>query len=79
MNGEIRDREKTFRGLKKADSPTLKGLQIYYNYMRPYEGLNGQDPTERAGIRVGEGNKWLTIIQNASQAPTPNGGNEPKN
>jgi len=24
MNGEIRDREKTMRGLKKCDSPSLK-------------------------------------------------------
>jgi hypothetical protein len=28
MNGEVRDREKTMRGLKKMDTPILKGLSI---------------------------------------------------
>ena len=39
MNGEIREREKVMRGLKKADTPVLSGLQIYHNYIRPHEGL----------------------------------------
>jgi putative transposase len=34
LNGEIRDREKTMRGLKKCNSPILKGYQIYHNYQR---------------------------------------------
>jgi putative transposase len=34
LNGEVRDREKVTRGLKKVDSPLLKGYQIYHNYMR---------------------------------------------
>jgi len=65
LNGEIRDREKVMRGVKKSDSPILKGYQIYHNYLRPHEGLNGQTPAERAGIQVEGENKWLTIIQNA--------------
>ena len=32
LNGEIRDREKVVRGLKKEDSPLLTGYQIYHNY-----------------------------------------------
>jgi putative transposase len=39
MNGEIRDREKTMRGLKKADTPILRGYQIYHNYISEHEGL----------------------------------------
>jgi hypothetical protein len=46
MNGEIRDREKVMRGLKKVDTPILTGYQIYHNYMRPHEGLNGITPAE---------------------------------
>lgn len=34
MNGEIHDREKTMRSLNKVDTPILKGLQIYHNYIR---------------------------------------------
>lgn len=65
MNGEVRDREKVMRGLKKADSPILSGYQLFHNYIRPHEGLNGKTPAEACGIRVEGNNKWITIIQNA--------------
>jgi len=65
MNGEVRDREKTMRGIKTADSAALKGYQIFHNYVRPHMGLDGKTPAEAAGITVEGENKWLTIIQNA--------------
>ncbi len=65
MNGEIRDREKTMRGIKTTDSPILKGAQVYHNYIRPHMGLEGKTPAEAAGITVEGTDKWLTIIQNA--------------
>ena len=34
MNGEIRDREKTMRGLKTKETPILTGYQIFHNYVR---------------------------------------------
>jgi hypothetical protein len=68
MNGEVRDREKTFRGLKTKDTPILKSYQLYHNFIRPHEALNGETPADRAGIKVEGENKWLTIIQNASHA-----------
>jgi hypothetical protein len=67
LNGEIRDREKVMRSLKKTDTPILTGLEIFHNYVRPNEGLEGDTPSERAGIKVEEENKWLTLIQNASK------------
>lgn len=67
LNGEIRDREKVMRGVKREDSPILKGIQIYHNYLRPHEGLNGETPADRAGIHVEGENKWLTLIQNAKK------------
>ena len=70
LNGEIRDREKTFRGLKSVDSPILTGYQIFHNFIRPHEALGGQTPADRVGIEVQGDNKWLTIIQNASKVPT---------
>ncbi len=57
MNGEVRDREKVMRGLKRMDTPILTGLQIYHNFVRPHEALNGQTPAERAGIKVDGENK----------------------
>ena len=67
FNGELRQREKVMRTLKKPDSPILSGYQIYHNYIRPHEALNGKTPAELAGIEVKGKNKWLTIIQNASK------------
>lgn len=66
FNGEVRDREKVMRGLKNSDTPILKGYQIFHNYLRPHEGLNGKTPAEACGITVKGENKWLTLIQNAS-------------
>lgn len=67
MNGEIRDREKTMRSLKKVDTPILKGLQIYHNYIRGHHGLQEKmTRAEKAGIKIEGNDKWLTIIQNAS-------------
>lgn len=40
---------------------------IYHNFMRPHEGLNGDTPAERVGIKVEGENKWLTLIQNAKK------------
>ena len=66
MNGEIRDRERVMRTLEKGDSPILKGMEIFHNYLRPHEALDGRTPSEAAGIKVEGDNKWLTLIQNAS-------------
>ena len=67
FNGNtLRMREKVIRGIKKDDSPVLKGMQIHHNYIRPHQGLDGDTPADRAGIRVLGDNKWKAIIQNAS-------------
>ena len=67
LNGEIRDREKVMRGLKKMDTPVLDGYQIYHNYIRPHMSLEGKTPSEVAGIKIEGKNKWITLIQNASK------------
>jgi putative transposase len=46
MNGEIRDREKVMRGLKKQDTPIIEGYRIFHNYVRTHEGLDGKTPSE---------------------------------
>ena len=71
-NGEGRDREKVMRGLKSKNTPILKGYQIYHNYIRSHEGLKGKTAAEACGIKVEGDNKWLTLIQNASQQPKLN-------
>jgi len=66
LNGEIRDREKTMRGLKRKRTPILQGYQLYHNFIRAHDAL-GKTPAEAAGIKVEGKNKWLTLIQNASK------------
>lgn len=68
MNGEVRDREKVMRGLKRKDTPILKGVQIFHNYIKPHEGLGGRTPADAAGVLVEGENKWLTLIENASMS-----------
>ena len=66
MNGEVRDREKVMRGVKKDNSPIFTGYQIYHNYIRPHSALGGRTPADACGIAIEGENKWLTLIQNAS-------------
>ena len=55
------------RGLKKQDTPVLKGYQLFHNYIRPHMGLEGKTPAEACGIKIEGENKWITVIQNASK------------
>jgi hypothetical protein len=57
FNGELRDREKVMRSLKKVDTPILTGYQIFHNYIQPHMGLDGQTQAEVAGIKVEGENK----------------------
>jgi transposase-like protein len=68
LNGEIRDCEKTMRGLKRRRTTILRGYQIFHSYIRPHEGLHGKTPSEACGITIEGKNKWKTLIQNASNA-----------
>lgn len=67
LNGEIRDREKVVRGLKKTDSPLISGYHIYHNYVRPHSALQNKTPAEKCGIKIEGKDKWLTLIQHASK------------
>lgn len=67
LNGEFRDREKIMRGIKKTDSVIFDGCQLYHNYVRPHMGLNGKTPAQACGIEIKGDNKWMTLIQNASE------------
>lgn len=68
MNGEIRDREKTMRGLKIDATDVINGYQIFHNYIRPHEALAGKTPADACGITIEGKNKWITLIQNASKS-----------
>lgn len=60
------------RGLKTDTTAILKGYQIFHNYIRPHEALDGKTPADACGITIEGENKWKTLIQNASKAKTKN-------
>ena len=63
LNGEIRDREKVFRGLKRMDTPIIHGMRTYYNFTKKHGALQGRTPAEASMIQVDGRNKWITLIQ----------------
>jgi hypothetical protein len=44
----------------------IEGFPVFHNFIREHEGLDGKTPAEAAGITVEGSNKWITLIQNAS-------------
>jgi transposase-like protein len=68
LHGTKRDREKVMRGLKNEETPIIPMQDIYYNYVRSHQGLEGKTPAEKAGIGIEEQNKWLGLIKKASKS-----------
>ena len=54
LQGTIRDRDKTLRGLKARDTGQayVDGLVLHYNYFRPHEALDDKRPAEAAGAEI---------------------------
>ena len=57
LNGTVREREKVMRGLKEEQTPIIPMNKIYYNFIRPHQGLEGKTPAEMAGIGINGENK----------------------
>lgn len=69
LNGTIRERTKVMRGFDNdiGTQEFCGGIQTYYNYIRPHQGLNGLTPALAAGIPFGmEGNRWIRMIELAN-------------
>jgi len=63
LQGTVRDRNKTQRGLEIPNSPFIKGHQLYYNFIRPHESLNGYTPAHFANIYLGlDDKKWENLL-----------------
>ena len=54
LQGTLRDRDKTLRGLKQRETGQayIDGLVLHYNYFRPHESLKGKRPAEAAGAEL---------------------------
>jgi len=54
--------------IKDTDTVFLDGQRLYYNHIRPHQGLNGKTPAEVAGLDLAlDKNKWESLIKKASQ------------
>jgi len=67
LHNTIRDRTKIMRGfhgsLESAKS-IMKGMEIYYNFVRKHQGIDGQTPSEIAIPELSlNTNKWLSLIK----------------
>jgi transposase-like protein len=65
LNGTFRERTKVVRsfdsGLGAAEFAA--GMQTYYNYIRPHQGIGGLTPAQMANIPLNlSGNRWETMI-----------------
>ena len=66
IQGTIRERNKTQRGLKDEYSPFVRGHQLYYNFIRSHQSLYGYTPAQVAGIDLDLGiNKWENLLINS--------------
>ena len=65
LNGTFRERTKVFRSLDNPVSAEefALGMQTYYNYIRPHQGIGGLVPAQLANIPINlMGNRWETMI-----------------
>ena len=54
LQGTLRDRDKTLRGLKGRDTGQeyIDGLVVHYNYIRPHQALKGKRPAQAADSEI---------------------------
>ena len=64
-HGTYRERDKVMRALenKRTSVDMSKYWKLYYNFLRPHQGLNGKTPSEMAGIEIEGKDKWLSLIK----------------
>jgi transposase-like protein len=69
LNGTFRERTKVVRSFDSPLGATefAAGIQTYYNYIRPHQGIGGLTPAQMAGIPLDlTGNRWRKMIELAN-------------
>jgi len=70
LHNSIRERTKTFRGFHgslESAQVIMKGIEIYYNFIRKHQAI-GKCPYELAtDIRLENSNKWMELIKLSKQ------------
>jgi len=67
LHNTIRDRTKIMRGFHgslESARAIMKGIEIYYNFVRKHQGIEGKTPSEEAIPELClSTNKWLSLIK----------------
>lgn len=63
LHGTRRDGDKVVRGLKTEETPIVSMQDIYHNYIRPHQALEGRAPAQKAGLGIEDQNRWLGPIK----------------
>jgi transposase-like protein len=67
LHNTIRDRTKIMRGFHgslESARAIMKGMEIYYNFVRKHQGIEGKTPSEKAIPKLClSTNKWLSLIK----------------
>jgi len=73
LHNTIRQRTKGFRGFHgslESAYALMKGLEIYYNFIKKHEALKGKTPSDVAilDLEFKSNNKWLELIKLSTQS-----------
>ena len=68
LNGDLGDRFKAGRGLKRDNASLIRMAALHHNFIRSHRGLGGKTPAGAAGIVIRGQDRQLTLIQNAALA-----------
>lgn len=80
LNGTRRERDKVLRGMKTDETPIREGFDIYYNYIRPHQGLEGKTPAEAAKIDLKlDQNRLLSLLKKSLEHHTKSNTPSPTN
>jgi len=74
LNGTYRERMKVMRALSTIEGAEqyLDGMTVYYNYIRPHQGIDGLTPAQMANIPINlNGNRWMRMIELSSLSKSP--------
>ena len=56
-----------FHGSLESAKSIMKGMEIYYNFVRKHQGIDGKTPSEEAIPELTLSvNKWLSLIKMSS-------------
>lgn len=59
----VKERTKVMKAFRDIETllPFVDGFLVYYNYLKPHEGLNGKTPAEQAKLRYST-KTWVDVV-----------------